>query len=459
MFPWMREVWYNRKSSSRTAEPSSSKADTAMLMPGTEPSENFSISVVSLEGNVANITVKSDFTIERIKTIVMKHFYGNDSTKIPSQYRLIHSFKFKQLGDNSNVNDEEIKEHDELILIQIRSPPAKEDLSQDVLKGPSKEAILQATRDLPVHNLTQPIPPLKCFDDFQNELQKILITLVKASARILTYSPEAQKYYDILQEKLKARCKPNIDSNVVKTLMEMGYSHKKAVKALRLRKSNITEALEWLIENQDNPDDYDEDDDLDLLISSESNNNKDVAGPSSSVNAKKKSLKEACIELFKGENQSPKKTGNLITIVDFLVESFQRYQKMDFKPNSKAVQSLLEMGFEEKSIIGALKITGNNHVNACEWLLGERRPSLQNLGQGLDSDGPIYKGIMNNPHIQLSLTNPKMLLVYLSMLETPSSTNVWLNDPEVQPVLSEIIKTYRVEKHAIHFNRYAAKSY
>jgi len=43
-------------------------------------------------------------------------------------------------------------------------------------------------------------------------------------------------------------------------------------------------------------------------------------------------------------------------------------------------------------------------------LLGERRRSLQDLDEGLESDGLIYKAIISNPHIQLSLTKPKMLL-------------------------------------------------
>ena len=46
----------------------------------------------------------------------------------------------------------------------------------------------------------------------------------------------------------------------------------------------------------------------------------------------------------------------------------------------------------------------------CEWLLGENKYNLENLGPELDSDSSIYKAIMNNPHIQLSLTDPNMLL-------------------------------------------------
>lgn len=76
----------------------------------------------------------------------------------------------------------------------------------------------------------------------------------------------------------------------------------------------------------------------------------------------------------------------------------------------KAVEKLKEMGFAEEDIVDALQVTGNHESSACEWLLGERRKSLEDLDVGLDPEGPIYKAIMNNPTIQLSLTNPKMLL-------------------------------------------------
>lgn len=134
----MREAWSNRKSSSRTGETSSSESSRAMLMPVAAPAENFSISIIrynvfkyehllkapdlyffilfSLEGNVADIAVKPHFTIQKVKTIVMKHFYGNDTSKIPSQYRLIHFLKFKQLVDDCSVTDEEIKEHGSILI-------------------------------------------------------------------------------------------------------------------------------------------------------------------------------------------------------------------------------------------------------------------------------------------------------------------------------------------------------
>lgn len=46
----------------------------------------------------------------------------------------------------------------------------------------------------------------------------------------------------------------------------------------------------------------------------------------------------------------------------------------------------------------------------CEWLLGDRRPSLEDMDTRLDPEGPMYNAIMSNPAVRLSLSNPKMLL-------------------------------------------------
>ncbi|XP_011870110.1 PREDICTED: ubiquitin-associated domain-containing protein 1 [Vollenhovia emeryi] len=463
MIPWMRdqiaEAWHNRKSS-RAADKRSlalSSASTGnpagsntMLTPLPTSPENFSINVISIEGNVLDVTVKPNFTVENIKKIAVVHFYGRDATKPISRYRLVHSSKFKQLADENYIDDEDINECDELLLVETRSSTVQENLSDEALKGPSLEAIARATSNLPsLRDAPKSVPSTECPADFQNEIRKILITLVQASAKILMYSPDAEKLYDVIKEKLEARCKPINDPKVVKTLIEMGYPHKKVLKALRLRKSNMTEALEWLIEHQDDSDDEEEEDFLSVDTTTDTN----IASPSSSMGVKKKLSKDACLELFEIGKQVQEEK-NLVHIVELLLQSFRQYKKMEFKPNKRAMRSLVEMGFDEKNVIGALKITGNDQANACEWLLGERRRSLQDLDEGLESDGLIYKAIMSNPHVQLSLTKPKMLLAYLSMIETPASANVWINDPEISPVLSQISKTYHTEKHAIHMNRY-----
>lgn len=46
----------------------------------------------------------------------------------------------------------------------------------------------------------------------------------------------------------------------------------------------------------------------------------------------------------------------------------------------------------------------------CEWLLGDRKPSPEELDQGIDPNSPLFQAILDNPVVQLGLTNPKTLL-------------------------------------------------
>lgn len=49
-------------------------------------------------------------------------------------------------------------------------------------------------------------------------------------------------------------------------------------------------------------------------------------------------------------------------------------------------------------------------VLQCEWLLGDRKPSPEDLDKGIDTNSPLFQAILENPVVQLGLTNPKTLL-------------------------------------------------
>ncbi|PKU32756.1 ubiquitin-associated hypothetical protein [Limosa lapponica baueri] len=53
----------------------------------------------------------------------------------------------------------------------------------------------------------------------------------------------------------------------------------------------------------------------------------------------------------------------------------------------------------------------------CEWLLGDRKPSPEDLDKGIDTNSPLFQAILENPVVQLGLTNPKTLLGTLCDLE------------------------------------------
>lgn len=57
----------------------------------------------------------------------------------------------------------------------------------------------------------------------------------------------------------------------------------------------------------------------------------------------------------------------------------------------------------------------------CEWLLGDRKPSPEDLDKGIDTNSPLFQAILENPVVQLGLTNPKTLLgrVHSNLVNKP----------------------------------------
>lgn len=139
----------------------------------------------------------------------------------------------------------------------------------------------------------------------------------------------------------------------------------------------------------------------------------------------------------------------LVEAVDILLNKYRDNNRREFRVNKKMLVTLQEMGFNKSDAIEALRITGNNRNAACEWLLGDRRSSLQYLDIGLDPESKICKSLLSNASVQLSLNNPSMLLAFLSMLDNPDSGNLWMNDPDVGPVMNTIFKVYHSEKQSL----------
>jgi predicted nucleic acid-binding protein len=71
---------------------------------------------------------------------------------------------------------------------------------------------------------------------FQSEIRKILISLVEASARILTPSPNADEVLRVIQERLDAKANAHPDPRAVQQLVDMGFSEHVASRALSLNR-------------------------------------------------------------------------------------------------------------------------------------------------------------------------------------------------------------------------------
>lgn len=85
---------------------------------------------------------------------------------------------------------------------------------------------------------------------FQSEIRKILVSLVEASARILTSCPDADEVSEFIQERLDARAKSQPDVRAVSQLMDMGFSEHMASRALHLNRYREHVAMSIFVTDQ-----------------------------------------------------------------------------------------------------------------------------------------------------------------------------------------------------------------
>ncbi|KAK1791984.1 hypothetical protein P4O66_001768 [Electrophorus voltai] len=213
---------------------------------------------------------------------------------------------------------------------------------------------------------------------------------------------------------------------------------------------SVTQAMEWLIEHMDDPT-------VDTPLpgqeaqggASASASASASLSASGSVTGSASAGPSALGALARTPSQSSSEDAKQ----DELTEIFKRIRrKREFRPDSRfsaacdcvqAVIALMEMGFDEKEVIDALRVNSNQQDAACEWLLGDRKPSPEDLDKGIDTNSPLFQAILENPVVQLGLTNPKTLLAFEDMLENPLNSTQWMNDPETGPVMLQISRIFQ----------------
>uniref|UniRef100_A0A7N5KCX1 Ubiquitin-associated domain-containing protein 1 n=1 Tax=Ailuropoda melanoleuca TaxID=9646 RepID=A0A7N5KCX1_AILME len=374
--------------------------------------------------------VPEDTAVERLKERCLKHCVPGslEDPKCITHHKLIHAASEKVLNDTKTVSEENIQDQDVLVLVRKRAPPAppkmadvsaeeKRKLEQ---KAPDKEAILKATTSLPSHSVDRSVAHHN-MRDFQTELRKILVSLIEVAQKLLALNPDAVELFKKANAMLDEDDDDRVDEIALRQLTEMGFPESRAIKALRLSHMSVTQAMEWLIEHADDPT---VDAPMPGHVSMESTAE---AGP-----AVPQAVNGASSEAGQAE---PK---------DELTEIFKKIRrKREFRPDPRAVVALMEMGFDEKEVVDALRVNNNQQNAACEWLLGDRKPTPEDLDKGIDPTSPLFQAILENPVVQLGLTNPKTLLAFEDMLENPLNSTQWMNDPETGPVMLQISRIFQ----------------
>ncbi|XP_061459931.1 ubiquitin-associated domain-containing protein 1 [Rhineura floridana] len=385
--------------------------------------------ICALDGAEWLEEVPEDTAVERLKERCLKHCAPGslEDPKSITHHKMIHAASEKVLTDTKTVLEENIQDGDVLVLVKKRAPPAplkmtdvsaEEKRKQDQ-KAPDKEAILKATTSLPSHSMDRSVAHHN-MRDFQTELRKILVSVIEVAQKLLALNPDAVELFKKANAMLDEDEDDRVDEIALRQLTEMGFPESRAIKALRLNHMSVTQAMEWLIEHADDPS-------VDAPLPGQFLL-ENAAEAASTPRALDGASREA-------GREEPK---------DDLTEIFKKIRrKREFRPDPRAVIALMEMGFDEREVVDALRVNNNQQNPACEWLLGDRKPTPEDLDKGIDPTSPLFQAILENPVVQLGLTNPKTLLAFEDMLENPLNSTQWMNDPETGPVMLQISRIFQ----------------
>ncbi|NXR55255.1 UBAC1 protein, partial [Hippolais icterina] len=386
--------------------------------------------VCTMEGAEWLEEVPEDTTVEKLKERCLKHCLPGslEDPKTVTHHKLIHATSEKVLTDTKTVLEENIQDRDVLLLVKKRAPTllpkmadvVAEEKRKQEQKAPDKDAILKATANLPARSVDRSVTHHN-MRDFQTELRKILVSLIEVAQKLLALNPDAVELFKKANAMLDEDEEDRVDEIALRQLTEMGFPESRAVKALRLNHMSVTQAMEWLIEHADDPS-------VDAPLPGQAPAEAPADGAASSAEAAAGPSSEEGGEEAKDE----------------LTEIFKKIRrKREFRPDPRAVIALMEMGFDEKEVVDALRVNNNQQNAACEWLLGDRKPSPEDLDKGIDTNSPLFQAILENPVVQLGLTNPKTLLAFEDMLENPLNSTQWMNDPETGPVMLQISRIFQ----------------
>ncbi|NP_001349610.1 ubiquitin-associated domain-containing protein 1 isoform 2 [Mus musculus] len=307
-----------------------------------------------------------DTSVEKLKESCLKHgAHGSlEDPKNVTHHKLIHAASERVLSDSKTILEENIQDQDVLLLIKKRVPsplPKMADVSAEEKKkqeqkAPDKDAILRATANLPACS-TDRTAVQTTMRDFQTELRKILVSLIEVAQKLLALNPDAVELFKKANAMLDEDEDERVDETALRQLTEMGFPESRASKALRLNHMSVPQAMEWLIEHSEDP-----------AIDTPLPGHAAQAGASAAATTSSTSS-EAAVGTSVEDEESR----------DELTEIFKKIRrKKEFRADARAVISLMEMGFDEKEVIDALRVNNNQqnaaHLKTC-WRIRLTAPS------------------------------------------------------------------------------------
>lgn len=168
-------------------------------------------------------------------------------------YKLVRSSTKRPFRDYDSILGSNVKNYEEFLMLTKRPPGAVDNLMKVQSRGPTEKEILSKTRHLPLIRSSNPTTLNMSMDtaffqgDLQHDLRKILSEIAKYSAYILGSLPFGEKLIKYYRQKIIISLYNHQD--IVRLLVDMGFSRENVLRSLKLHGNNYTLALDWLVEN------------------------------------------------------------------------------------------------------------------------------------------------------------------------------------------------------------------
>lgn len=179
-------------------------------------------------------------------------------------HRLIRSSTKKAFRDLDSILNCHVRDGEEFLLLSKRGDGTLNHLlNVQNCHGPTEKEIINRTKNLPLINsllstsLNLSMDSAFFQGDLQHDLRKILSEIAKYSAFIIGSSPFAEKLIKYYRQKILLSL--NNHRDIVKILMEMGFSRSDVLRALKLQGNNYSMALDWLVENVEKEEQHQDD--------------------------------------------------------------------------------------------------------------------------------------------------------------------------------------------------------
>lgn len=397
-------------------------------------SNDFKLRIITSKRGVLIITVPDNEMGLYVKQCALKAMleraddFPSSSDKFvdsPSNLKLVRMKNNEELLDSDILSNLNLSNNEEFLLTNRREIINYEEFNELAFNGPTRNEILMKTAHLPpiTHKPVFKLGWLFMHDD----MRKIVVSLAQESAYLLATTGYADKIIKYYRQRITNYIKHHDDVSAV--LCQLGFPPDLVAFALKLKANNYRLALDWLIDNVENPE-----------------HSSITSSPRTSIisSNRRGSILSSSFESAWTINER----------VDGLLEIVSFYAEKDEPVYEGNIKSMIWMGFDADDAREALRMTRNNVGAACAYILGDDNPSILELRYGMSNKSEVYKAVMAEANIQIHLATPRTFIFLVGILKNPSQAMGYDVFSSHGDLMHHMVHLYHEEKHCVVVNQF-----